>query len=251
MEQKITKQIVRVGNSAGVLLPREWLNGTARVELIKKQINIKADIFDILEKYLDRVEGIYLVGSYARGEETKESDIDILVVTEGINKRIEKNRYNIILISRAELEKQIENNAIPIIPMLKEAKSIINPHLLIEYKSAKLTKKNLKFHIQTTKSALEIIKKFIDLKDENVSDNIMYSLILRLRETYIIECLQNNEIHTKHKFFELIKKISGSEEAYYAYKRAKEKPSKLAKVKLESARKIYEYVYNKIREQEK
>ena len=38
MKQELIKQIVKVGNSAGVILPREWLNGKARIELIEKAI---------------------------------------------------------------------------------------------------------------------------------------------------------------------------------------------------------------------
>ena len=32
---KLIKQIVKVGNSAGVILPKEWYGGKARVEFIE------------------------------------------------------------------------------------------------------------------------------------------------------------------------------------------------------------------------
>ena len=48
MENSIIKPIIRVGNSAGVVLPLEWYGGKARIELIQKPLNIKADILDII-----------------------------------------------------------------------------------------------------------------------------------------------------------------------------------------------------------
>ena len=74
------KKIVKVGNSAGVVLPREWYGGEARVELIKRPMNIQEDVLKILRPHLPNILGIYIVGSYARGEQTSESDVDILVI---------------------------------------------------------------------------------------------------------------------------------------------------------------------------
>ena len=97
METKLLKPIVRMGNSACVMLPKAWINGKARVELIQEPLNITKDVFEILKPYLKDVLGIYLVGSYARGEETQESDIDILVITENINKKINKGKYDTVI----------------------------------------------------------------------------------------------------------------------------------------------------------
>ena len=68
---ELVRKIVRVGNSSGVVLPIEWLNGTAKVELIRKPLNIKKDILEIIDTFLKNVLGVYLTGSYARGEETE------------------------------------------------------------------------------------------------------------------------------------------------------------------------------------
>ena len=40
-KQELIKPIVRMGNSACVLLPKAWVDGKARVELIEKPIDIK------------------------------------------------------------------------------------------------------------------------------------------------------------------------------------------------------------------
>ena len=118
MKYELTKQIVKVGNSAGVLLPREWLNGMARVELVKKPIDIQKNVLEIIGDYLEDAIGIYLTGSYARGEESERSDVDILVITNSVNKRIVRGVYNIILISKEKVEKTLEHNILPLLPML-------------------------------------------------------------------------------------------------------------------------------------
>ena len=140
MIRELIKPIVRVGNSAGVLLPKNWINGKARIELIEKPIDIKKDVLEILDPYLQNIEGIYLIGSYAREEQTKKSDVDILVITNKINKKIKKGKYEIILISKEKVESALEKNILPILPMLKEAKPLVNSSLIEKYKKTQLKK---------------------------------------------------------------------------------------------------------------
>jgi len=254
METELIKSVVRVGNSAGVILPKEWLNGRAQVKLVRKPLNIKQEIFSILEPYLKDILGIYLVGSYARGEEDDKSDIDILVITEKENKRILNGKYEIILISMENLEKTLKNNILPLLPMLKETKPIINSSLIKKYAETPLTKRNLKFHIELSKSAMKMEKTAIELaemQNENISDNIMYSLILRLRQTYIIDCLIRNKLQNKKDFLKLVKKITGSERSYEAYVRSKSDVKRQVIISIIEAKKIYDYLKKKIVEQER
>ena len=60
---ELIKPIVRVGNSAGVLVPKDWLNGEARVTLVKKPQNIRQNTLEILNAYLPHIIGLYLVGN--------------------------------------------------------------------------------------------------------------------------------------------------------------------------------------------
>jgi predicted nucleotidyltransferase len=254
METKLTRPIIRVGNSAGVLLPKEWLNGKAEIELIQKPLNLRADIMEILDEYLEDILGIYLVGSYARGEQTSESDVDVLVITNKFREKIKKGKYDFWLITKEELEGEIRRSALPLLPMLMEAKSIINTKLIDSYKFIKLNKKNLKFHIETTKSALKISRETIEilkLKEENkCSDSLIYSIILRLREAYIVDCLINKTSFNNKELKRIIKEVSGSLESYEAYKRSKNNKKSLKIVSLEEAESLINYVNNKIISQE-
>ncbi len=241
MEYSIVKPIVRVGNSAGVVLPLEWYGGRARIELIQKPINVRKDILDILDDYMENILGVYLTGSYARKEQTSDSDVDVLVVTSDINRKINKGKYEILMISLDELKKAREI-VIPIIPMLSEAKPIINKKLLSELLDFKIKKENLKWHLETTKSSLKIIKTILDIEEDKVDGKIIYPLILRLREAYIIDCLLKNQRYGKKDFLEMLKR-RGIYELYEGYEL--EKRGKKAKlVDRRKAEICYELVLN-------
>ena len=254
MTQELIKPIIKVGNSAGVLLPKNWINGKARIELIEKPLDIKKDLLEILDPYLPNLEGVYLIGSYARGEQTKESDVDVLVITDKMSKKIKKGKYELILIPKEKVESALEKNILPILPMLKEAKPIINSLLIKKYQETQLTKKNLKWHIELTKSALGINREFIKLDKEiksNSGDGVAYSLILRLRGTYIVDCLIKNKFPKKKELLNLIKKISGSLKAYEGYSRVKNNEKEKNELPIEESARLYNYIIKKINEQEK
>ncbi|MCX6741724.1 MAG: nucleotidyltransferase domain-containing protein [Candidatus Pacearchaeota archaeon] len=251
---ELIKNTIRVGNSAGVLLPKEWLNTQVRVVL--QPLNIEREVLEILieEKLLKNLMGVYIVGSYARNEQTIDSDIDILVITDSIDKRIKKGKYEIIFISKENVEKQLKNNILPLLPMIKEAKTLLNPTFLESYKEARLTIKNLKWHIDTTKSAMRVVDASIKLAEESnikIGDGYAYSLILRLRTTYIIDCLKKGGLWTKKEFLDLIKKISGSLTAYERYISSKNKDTLECKLPIEEAKRLMGYVNKKNKEAEK
>jgi predicted nucleotidyltransferase len=250
---ELIRPIVRVGNSAGVILPKEWLNGKAKVELIAKPLDIKKDVFDILEKYFQEIEGIYLVGSYSRNEETEKSDVDVLVITNKTNMNIIRGKYNLILITGENIKKTLKNNIFPLLPMIKEAKPYLNGNLLDEYKKTKLTYNNLKWHIETTKTILNVNKEQINIDGGSgkISDSVSYSLILRLRQEYILDCLINNKLWSNKEFLNLIKDISGSLSAYEGYLRIKNNLSSKKELPAEEALKLHDYVNSKIMKQEK
>ncbi len=253
MKTEIIKPIIRVGNSAGVLVPKDWMNGNAKVELVTKPINVKKDVLELLNPYLEEVMGIYLIGSYARGEQTERSDIDVLTITNKKSGRIKKGKYDILLITKDSTNEAVKNNALPIIPMLKEAKAIINEKLIEQYKKAELNKGNLKPYIELGKSILKVNQASIDLDRElssNCDDAVAYSLVLRLRSAYIIDCIKKGQKWSNSDLLSLIKKISGSLKAYEGYLRVKDDRSEKEDLPILEAEKLYNYVLKKIKEHE-
>lgn len=252
--QELIRQIVKVGNGAGVVLPRQWYGGKARIELLEKPLDIKKDILEILDSYMENVMGIYLAGSYARGQQKDDSDVDVLVVTYNINKKITKGKYEILLISRDNLKNTLKNNVLPILPMLRESKVILNKDLISEYAKTLLTKQNMKWHIETTKSAMKIAESSISISkegNENCGDEVSYSLTLRLREIYIVNCLIKNKLWSNKELISLMKKICGSDKAYNGYLRVKKNIKSREELPIEEANKLMIYISNEIKNQEK
>ena len=251
---EIVKTAIKVGNSAGVLLPKKWLN--AKVKVILEPLDLEKDVLEILaeEGILKKILGIYVVGSHARNEQTSESDIDILVITTDLNEKITKGRYDIMCISQKEVQRQLKENALPLLAMVREAKTILNENLLKEYKKTPLTLKNSEWHIETTKSAMDVVKEYIKLAEETgerISDSAAYSLILRLRTLYIINCIRKNKQLSTREFLKSIKEISGSLDAYDRYLNVKKKGVLNYKLKIEEAIKLRNYINREIEAIEK
>ena len=221
MRNEIIKQAFKLGNSAGVILPIEWKDKKVVIKLIDK--SIQQEIIEILDErdLLKNTIGIFLAGSYARGEETESSDIDILVVTDCIDKQIKIGKYEIILISKNKLEKAIVKN-LYLVSLINEAKVILNNDFLKYYKD-KTSKILIKKHLDEIKSITKINEGFVKIDEElgeKVADETLYSIVLRLRELYLIECLKNNKNQSNKEFVNLIR-IIASEESYNAYLRTK------------------------------
>jgi predicted nucleotidyltransferase len=217
--ETIIKQTREVGTSAGVLLPRSWLNKQVVVTLFSpSKQEIAKDVLEILiRKNLNKeIKGIYLFGSYARKEQTSESDIDILVITKDTNKIVVHQNYQILLVSEKKLSEKSQNDLL-YITILKEADTILNKELIEKY--SKNIKPNLKKILPEIKNIIKINKETIELckkHKKKVPDGIVYSVVLRLRELYLIKCLIKNKLWSNKEFSEIC-----GEKPYKAYIRVK------------------------------
>jgi len=251
MEVQI-KKAIKSGNSSAVILPRAWLNKEVRIELVKKTTEIMLhDVLEISKKYapLESITGVYLVGSYARGEEDENSDIDVLVITDSISREmISEGIYNILIVSKILLDQKLDGNLFPVGQMLKEAKPLINASHIADLE-IKVTKKNVKWYLDTTEEKLGIIKEYIDnakkAKDKSkkyLRDKIAYTLVLRIKTLEIIRKLMQNKCYSKREFIKLIKKISNSNNAYERYMASKNKLKEESKLATPEAERLYEYL---------
>ena len=108
-----------------------------------------------------------------------------------------------------------------------------------------ITKKNLSYYLETTKSALSVNKSLIELdklSNKLCSDSIAYSLMLRLRSYYIVDCLMKNSMWSNADFIKIIKNISGSNNAYEGYIRIKDKKKEKEMLATKEADKICNYL---------
>lgn len=252
------KKTVKAGNSSAVVLPRAWLNKEVRVELVKKTPErILSDTIDILKEHIDigEIIGVYLVGSYAREEQTNESDIDILVVTNSVdNEMISEGVYNILIVSNELLEQKLREDLLPIGAMLREAKPLLNSYYLSSLE-VKVTKRNAKWYIESTEDKLRVVKDVLNKMKKSrrkyIDDRVIYTLVLRIRTLYIIEKLIKEKYYSKEEFVKLIRKISGNNKVYDGYVRVKNDIMGKREVGIEEAERLYEYLgdyLEKIRE---
>ena len=201
----IIKKIIKVGNSAGILVPKKWYGGEAKVELIKKPLNIKEDIIKILIPYLPSIMGIYLVGSHSRNEQTKDSDIDIIAISKDITKEITNKDYHISIYPLSNIEKTIKEHPILILPRLLEAMPIINKALLENLKHSSINLKSVLEFIKETVKIIKINKKLIEINKGKITPNeVIYSSMLRLRGIFIARNLIKKQVSFNEEFKKLL-----------------------------------------------
>ena len=255
MEKELIKQVVKVGNSAGVVLPKSWINGRASIKLIEKPLNINKDVIEILEPYLYDVQGVYLTGSYARGEQTKKSDVDVIVISNSINKKITSGKYNLEIIPFEKVKNTLEKHPIMIYPRLMEAKAIMNDFLLSDFMKIKLNKKSFRLFYEETKRVLKMDKELLELDKLNgefiESNAVIYSSILRLRGFYLIKCILEKEKYSKKSFKKWIlknvnldKKIL--ENIYFIYEEFRDSKVIKEKVSISSVEKLHVFLKKEV-----
>ena len=246
----ISRRTIKSGNASAVVLPKSWLNKKVKIELIDKTKEaILHDVLYIVKSSIDPSEiiGIYLVGSYARGDSTYTSDTDILIISEKTDRElIKKEGYEILIVSLNLLNYKLNENLLPIGTMLKEAQPLLNNNFLKKI-NIKVSKKNVSWYLKTTKNSLEVIKSSIDRIEKKkpngkLSDAIAYSLILSLRTLYMIDCLKNKKPYKKNEFIELTRKISGSLTAYERYVYSKNNEDSKRELLLSEGKKLYIYL---------
>jgi predicted nucleotidyltransferase len=251
--EKIVKLTREVGTSAGVLLPRSWLNKEVVVTL--KDLNeadIARGVFDILlEKgLLAEVKGIYLTGSYARGDYDSDSDIDILVVTGKTNKLINLGDYELVLIREDKLRMNLKDSLYAY-SMIREARAIMNQDLLVSLGKIE-SRIDYDKLINEIKGVTKVNKESVEVAEEygqKVSDGTAYSLILRLRELFLASCILKSKKYSSNSFLSLIKK-NGLIGLYEGYRRVKKNIKGTDKAEVEDAKRVILLIESMIKEVE-
>ena len=222
MEEKIVRKVTEIGNGAHIFAPKEWLGEEVVIVRTPKK-DPKEEVIKVLYPYLDKIIAVFLFGSYARGEQEKNSDMDVFVISNEKFK-VNSNNIDLIIVPENKLEIAKEINPILFYSMLNEAKQIINPSYLEKLKKEKVNFGYFKWFIEDTKKSIDSNKEIIEmdkkLKNRGVSESVIYSLILRLRGVFIINLLLNNKKYSKKIFKEWVIKNSSInyDDAYSIYK---------------------------------
>ncbi len=222
MEERIIRQVTEIGNGAHIFAPKEWLGEEVIIVRTPKK-NPKEEILKTIYPYLDKIIAVFLFGSYARGEQEKDSDIDLFIISDE-KLKIKSKGMDIVVIPEEKIEIAKRINPILFYSMLEEAKEIINPSYLKRLKKEKINFKYFRnFLEETTKSicsSKEIIEMDKKLKNKTSSASIIYSSILRLRGIFIINLLLKNKKYSKKIFKEWVVKNSkvDYDKAYEIYR---------------------------------
>lgn len=254
MEMKELKQVRKWGNSGGVLLPREWIGKQIQVILIDRTNEIKKEVLDILSPFLEDIIGVYLVGSYARNEQNKESDIDIIAISKNTKKSISSGKYNIEIYTLEGVLKTLKSNPIMIYPRLKEAKTIFNASLLQEMSQKKLTKDSFNEFLESCKRIIKINSEFINLeKDKETMDTqgVVYSLMLRLRGIYLIKTILEKKDYSLPEFKSWLSNNSKLDKKdieilYNIYKDERDNKKMNTKIQVQTVRELLELLKKQV-----
>jgi predicted nucleotidyltransferase len=201
-QEQIIRTVSQVGNGAHIFAPKEWINEKVLIIRLEKK-SIKEEILQRLYPHLDKIIGVFLYGSQARGEATEKSDIDILVIAKNKFEMRKEEKFEFIVISEDSLDNAIKTNPLMLYSIFKEAKAIINEGYLNKLKQIKINRILFKPFIQTTKESIQSDEEIIELDKKTgktISNGVLYSLILRLRGIFIIRTLLNNENYSNSLF---------------------------------------------------
>ena len=157
------RRAVKVGNSAGVLLPKSVLGSEVIVKVIKPAVNIKKDIMKLLDNMLEEVRGIYVLTETEKKEnqnikrlfkrglkseknserfennsaypeknsEKSKRKIEIIAVSMSLSKTIETQDYHLTIMPLNMLKKLAKDKP-DFSQKLFHSKPLMNKWLLVE-----------------------------------------------------------------------------------------------------------------------
>ena len=230
VKEQIRRRVARSGNGGAVWVPKNWLGEEIIVTRLETpKLSLEEELINILLPYLRDISGIFLYGSYARKEETKDSDIDVLVIARNKFRIENAKKFDIDIIKIEKINDAVRKNPF-VYAVIKEAKPIMNSNLLDELRKIK---KDFGYFInwfkETTEDSIKSNREFINLdkidSDYLISYSVIYSIILRLRGIFLIKSILNNKefLNSSFKKF-MIKFVSESEfkKIYQVYRKVRD-----------------------------
>jgi len=194
--------VSRVGNGAHIFAPKDWINEKVLVIRLEKK-SVKEQILDALYPHLDKIIAVFIYGSYARGEASENSDIDVMIIAKESFKVESKENFEFKVVAESLILNAIEAYPILMYSVFKEAKPILNEAYLDKLRENKVNKKFFIYFLDETCGAIASNKEILDLDKKTgkmASNSVVYSLILRLRGVLIIKTLINNQEYSNCLF---------------------------------------------------
>ncbi len=187
MSAAIVKAVKRYGNSGGVYVPNHWIGGKVRIELVEEPLNPQ----DVVAKIpLEHVISVILYGSYARGEASEGSDIDILLIVDDDYKMDIPaeimQKYDIQVKCLRDMRNALVHDPVFYKMIKDEAVALVNHQFLDSLKEEVPKMADIEKRIEMIESSLDITKEILKI-DANA--DVAYPIVMRLKEILLIECL--------------------------------------------------------------
>ena len=250
VKEQIIKTVVKSGNGGAVWVPKDWMGQEVVVTLPEKpRFEFRENIIHLLEPYLKYIISVGVYGSYARNEQTSQSDIDVLVITKDKDIKLDfkEEKVEVVSFTIEKFKKAIEKYPAIYYQMVQEAEPLINEYVLNELKFIKVDKNSFGDYLKETEEHLKSDRQLLDLDKIDYyylkSFSVLYSGILRLRTLFIINCILKKAKFSYKSFKKwAVSKSLGSkdfEDAYKAFRlvRNNEDTSKL-RISIDVAEKI-------------
>jgi predicted nucleotidyltransferase len=193
----LIKTVKNYGNSGGVYVPRSWVGGKAKIELVEEPIKPETDILRNISRPEHLISAI-LYGSYVRNEQTDKSDVDVILVVDEDAKNVKipielkrQKNYDIQIKTEKEIRDAMIHDPIFHKVIIDESTAILNHKFLDSLRKEKTNKADMKIRISLTESSLNIIKTLFDYNEDCKS--LIYPLMLRIKEAFLMECIIKNK----------------------------------------------------------
>lgn len=259
--EEVVKEVVPFGNGSIVYTPKRWVGQTVRVILEAEPLNIKETIMKPLQPFLEHVKGVFLHGSFARREQSKDSDIDVLVVADKKFNLGKTGRIDFTITDETSLREGLNgNDPFYLYNILQDSKAVLNEELLQSFKGIRIDKHNFKWMLEEADSALRVVVEFLKLdklekRKKLDSTAIIYTMILRLRRFFLVECILEKKKHSNKEFKLFLGKKGLAEdlvERFYEIYRAERDERKTDKsVSIDEAEKLFEITTSELKKMKK
>ena len=118
----LIRKAKKLGNSAGVLLPKKLLGSDVRITVINRPINIKKQTLKIISKDLEEILGVYIVNK---------DPIEVIAISNNIRKITSSEKIKVTFIPINLIKNDLKKRK-DLKQKFKDAETIINNSLLNE-----------------------------------------------------------------------------------------------------------------------
>lgn len=98
---ELIRKTIRVGNSAGVLLPRKLLGAEVKIIILKRNTNYKRIALRLLLPYLEEIESACIINT---------NPLEIIVISSSLKKILKNSQIKITFVPKNLFLKDFEKN---------------------------------------------------------------------------------------------------------------------------------------------